>query len=133
MTVGGTVAPGTRVRSRRRSPSEYWRLHTQPEAAWELEVAYRGLRVACDGRRSLPSSPRSCSSSRRANEGHLNHWGITIVLIVVGVCSLAIGYLPVAGLNVDLGTAATLAAARRRCRRPVATVIAVRQTAKWAD
>ena len=26
-----------------------------------------------------------------ANEGQLNHWGITIVLIVVGVCSLAIG------------------------------------------
>jgi hypothetical protein len=26
-----------------------------------------------------------------ANEGQLNHWGITIVLIVVGACSLAIG------------------------------------------
>jgi hypothetical protein len=26
-----------------------------------------------------------------ANEGHLNHWGITIVLVVVGVCALAIG------------------------------------------
>jgi hypothetical protein len=26
-----------------------------------------------------------------ANEGHLNHWGITIVLIVVALCSLAIG------------------------------------------
>ena len=37
VTVGGAVAPGTAF-----DPDdiaeEYWRLHTQPEAAWELEV-----------------------------------------------------------------------------------------------
>jgi NAD(P)-dependent dehydrogenase (short-subunit alcohol dehydrogenase family) len=42
VTVGGTVAPGTAF-----DPDdiaeEYWRLHTQPEAAWELEVDYSGL------------------------------------------------------------------------------------------
>jgi NAD(P)-dependent dehydrogenase (short-subunit alcohol dehydrogenase family) len=39
VTVGGAVAPGTAF-----DPDEiaeqYWRLHTQPEAAWELEVDY---------------------------------------------------------------------------------------------
>jgi NAD(P)-dependent dehydrogenase (short-subunit alcohol dehydrogenase family) len=42
VTVGGTVAPGTAF-----DPDDiaeqYWRLHTQPEAAWELEVDYSGL------------------------------------------------------------------------------------------
>ncbi len=42
VTVGGAVAPGTAF-----DPDDiaeqYWRLHTQPEAAWELEVDYPGL------------------------------------------------------------------------------------------
>jgi NAD(P)-dependent dehydrogenase (short-subunit alcohol dehydrogenase family) len=39
VTVGGTVAPGTAF-DPDEIADEYWRLHTQPPAAWELEVAY---------------------------------------------------------------------------------------------
>jgi NAD(P)-dependent dehydrogenase (short-subunit alcohol dehydrogenase family) len=42
VTVGGTVAPGTAFDPDDIS-EQYWRLHTQPEAAWELEVDYSGL------------------------------------------------------------------------------------------
>jgi NAD(P)-dependent dehydrogenase (short-subunit alcohol dehydrogenase family) len=42
VTIGGAVAPGTAF-----DPDDiaeqYWRLHAQPEATWELEVVYSGL------------------------------------------------------------------------------------------
>jgi NAD(P)-dependent dehydrogenase (short-subunit alcohol dehydrogenase family) len=41
VTVGGTVAPGTRF-DPDRIAGHYWRLHAQPPHAWEHEVTYAG-------------------------------------------------------------------------------------------
>ncbi len=106
VTVGGAVAPGTAF-----DPDDiaeqYWRLHTQPEAAWELEVDYR---VSGLVRRTpiLAFIAAILFFIAAANEGHLNHWGITIVLIVVGVVLACDRRVPAAGVDAERGTAYTL-------------------------